>query len=226
MKKVLVICAHPDDETLGLGGTLALHSINKESVNVLIFADGESARNKSMKKIEMREAQAKKACKILGIKKVEFLRYEDQKLDTIPLIEISKKIETKIQQFKPDILYTHFGSDVNQDHRKLFEATLIAARPTPSSKKLRVICFETPSSTEWGSEKFHPNLFVSIDESVKKKLDALSQYRKEMSSFPHPRSKNAVINRAKYWGSTIGVKYAEAFILFRDIIENRKKLRD
>jgi len=218
MKKVLVVCAHPDDETLGLGGTLALHSLNKDRVEVLIFADGESSRDDSMKKIEKREMQAEKACKILGVKKVEFLRYEDQMLDTIPLVELSKNIELRLRKFSPDIVYIHFGSDVNQDHRKLFEACLIAIRPTPKSKRLRVICFETPSSTEWGSEKFHPNLFVIINSTIKRKLEALSQYKKEISTFPHPRSKKALNNRAKYWGSTIGVEYAEAFIMFRDIL--------
>ena len=217
-QKILVVCAHPDDETLGLGGTLALHSKNGDKVFVLIFADGQFARDRTSRGIAYRQSQAKKACSILGIKELEFLNYEDQKLDIISLVELADKIETVIKKWKPDVIYTHYWGDVNQDHRKLFEATLIALRPTPSSKIRRFICFETPSSTEWGNSSFRPNLFVKIDNFLDKKLEALKQYKNEINPFPHPRSKNAIINRARYWGSSVGVKHAEAFVSLREIL--------
>lgn len=220
MKKCLVVCAHPDDETLGLGGTLAIRAEKGEKVFVLIFADGQFARDKTKKGIENRQKQAKKACEILGVTDVKFLNYEDQKLDTIPLVELAGQIESVIKKWKPDTVYTHYGDDVNQDHRKLFEATLVAARPTPHSDITNLICYETPSSTEWGSvqQMFKPNLFVNIDSVLQKKIKALAQYKNEINQYPHPRSIDAIVNRARYWGSTVGTKHAEAFISLREII--------
>lgn len=223
MKKILVVCAHPDDETLGLGGTIALHVKNGAKVFVLMFTDGESARNDSNKKILQRQEQAKRACSFLGVHDLKFLNYSDQKLDTIPIIDLARKIESVIEKFKPTIVYTHYWGDVNQDHKKVYEATLIATRPTPSSLIKNLICYETPSSTEWGSyhEKFTPNLFIDIENVLDKKLKALQQYKTQMRSYPHPRSKHAIINRSIYWGSVNGVKYAEAFVSVREIIKQQ-----
>lgn len=215
---VLVVCAHPDDETLGLGGTLALHALNGSKVSVLIFTDGQFGRDMTSKGIEMRKQQSRKACKILGIRNVKFLDYKDQKLDTISISELSCQIESEIAKLKPSIVYTHYWGDVNQDHRRIFEATLIALRPTPSATVKRFICFETPSSTEWGNEHFKPNLFVNIEKTLNKKVSAVIQYKAEINPAPHPRSKNSIINRSKYWGSSVGIKYAEAFLSVREII--------
>ena len=133
MEKILVISAHPDDESLGLGGTLALHAKRGDEVFVLIFTDGESSRNKKQNKITERETQSKKACKILGVKKVKFLRYLDQELESISLVELTNKIEDVVKNWSPSIIYTHYWGDMNQDHRRLFEATKIATRPIPNS---------------------------------------------------------------------------------------------
>jgi len=220
MEKILVLCAHPDDETLGLGGTLSLKSKNGNQIYVLFFTDGESSRNKTTKDdIILRQKQAEDACKLLGIKKVKFLDYPDQKLDTFPTLEIAKQIENAIKEWKPSEIFTHYWGDVNQDHRKIFEATKIAVRPQPSSKIKKIICYETPSSTDWGifPESFTPNLFVNIDKTIKKKISALKKYKNEIQKFPHPRSIDSVIIRSKYWGSTIGDMNSEAFILLREI---------
>lgn len=216
MERILVISAHPDDETLGLGGTIKLHTKNSK-VYVLIFADGESARGKSSKKIKERQIQAKKAVKILGVEEIQFLEYCDQKLDSVPLLDLARHIESTIKKFKPEVIYTHFWGDVNQDHRVLFEATIVATRPTPDSKIKKVICYETPSSTEWSHHNFKPNLFVDISKVMKQKLKALSYYKNEISQYPHPRSKKAIITRSNYWGSSVGMKYAEAFFVLREL---------
>ena len=220
MEKILVLCAHPDDETLGLGGTLSLKSKNGNQIYVLFFTDGESSRNKTTKDdIILRQKQAEDACKLLGIKKVKFLDYPDQKLDTFPTLEIAKQIENAIKEWKPSEIFTHYWGDVNQDHRKIFEATKIAVRPQPSSKIKKFFCYETRSSTDWGifPESFTPNLFVNIDKTIKKKISALKKYKNEIQKFPHPRSIDSVIIRSKYWGSTIGDMNSEAFILLREI---------
>ena len=219
MKKILVICAHPDDETLGLGGTIRLHTLKGSKVFVLIFTDGESSREKSTKKIKQRQEQAKKAAKELKIQDIKFLGYQDQRLDTIPLLELAKHIESVIKKFKPETVFTHFWGDVNQDHRILFDATSIATRTTPKSMINRVICYETPSSTEWSHHNFKPNLYVNIEKVLKQKLKALSNYKNEMREFPHPRSRKAIISRSSYWGTTVGIKSAEAFIVIRDLMK-------
>ncbi len=219
MKKILVVCAHPDDETLGMGGTIALHTQKNENVFVLIVSEGESARGEKISKIAQRKKQSENACKLLGVKKIKFLDYEDQKLDTVPLSELSQKIETVIKDWKPNVVYTHFWNDINQDHRQVYEATSIAVRPLPKSKISQFIVFETPSSTEWGSKKksFSPNLFIDVTKVIKKKLQAFTKYKNEVMPYPHPRSKKSVINRARFWGNSVGLEFAESFMIVRDI---------
>ena len=221
MNKILVICAHADDETLGLGGTLCSHAKKGDKIRVLIFADGESARGKSNSKIKIRQNQAKKAAKELGVKKIKFFDYPDQQLDIIPLKDLAKKIEIEIEEYSPNIVYTHYWGDVNQDHRRMYEATLIACRPTPTSSIKQVLCYETPSSTEWGNpfKNNQPNKFVNIEKFLNKKIKALENYSGEIKPFPHPRSKKAITNRAMFWGSTIGISYAEVFYVIREIID-------
>lgn len=223
MERILVVCAHPDDETIGLGGTIAKHIENGDKVFVLIFTDGESGRIKSNKKIIMRKNQAKKATSILGINEIKFLGYSDQMLDTKPSLVLVKQLEKIIKKWNPDTVYTHYWGDVNQDHRKVFDATLIATRPTPSSKIKRIICYEILSSTEWGNENFKPNLFIEISKFLKKKIKAFKVYKYEINPFPHPRSEESIISRSRYWGSTVGTMNAEAFIILRDIVKEKTK---
>src|SRR5437867_629235 len=207
-ENVLAICAHPDDEILGLGGTLARHSERGDNVFVLIFADGQFKRDSSPAGIKKRQDQAKRACSIIGVKKVEFLNFTDQRLDIVPLVDIITKIESAIKRTRAKIMYAHYWGDVNQDHRRLFEASLVATRPHSSSTVKQLICFEAPSSTEWASSQnnFAPNLFVDIEKTIGKKLRALKEYGDEIGHFPHPRSIDAVENRSRFWGSTAGVK--------------------
>jgi len=219
MSKILITCAHPDDETLGMGGTIFLHAKNGDEIFVLVFTDGELSRGKAKSNIKKRKEQSTKAFSILGITKSKFLKYEDQKLDIIPLIKLAKEIEKIIISWKPDIVYTHYWGDVNQDHRAVFKATQIATRPMPTSNIKKLICFEIPASSEWGipTEVFKPNFFINIKSSINKKILAFKKYEKEVMKFPHPRSEEGINNRAKYWGSTIGVQLVEAFISLREI---------
>lgn len=219
MSKILVTCSHPDDETLGMGGTLYLNTKKGNEIFVLIFADGETSRGMKTANVEKRKKQSKDALSILGITKSKFLNYDDQKLDSVPLIELAQEIEKIISQWKPEIVYTHFWGDVNQDHKAVFKATQIAVRPTPSQIVKELICFEIPSSTEWGvpNETFVPNFFINIKSSIKRKIQAFEKYDKEVMKFPHPRSSEGIQIRSKYWGSTVGLEFAEAFIKLREI---------
>lgn len=218
MKKILIICAHPDDESLGLGGTLALHSQNGDQVRIMIMTDGESSRLNQNSSISTRKKQCEKACDVLGISDIKFLDFKDQSLDTVSVLSLSQSIEKEISLFNPSLIYTHFWNDLNQDHRRIFEATKIASRPLPKSSIKELICFETPSSTEWSyGEKFSPNYFVDVKKVFNKKLKAISYYEKELQKYPHPRSIEGITSRAQYWGSTVGVNYAEAFVKIFEI---------
>lgn len=219
MKNILVLCAHPDDESLGLGGTLAIHNIQKDNVHVRIFTTGQFGRDESKKGIENRKVQCKKACKILGVKSVEFLEYDDQKLESINLTELTSHIESFMKKLNPDTIYTHFWGDMNQDHRRIYDATIIGTRPQKNSKLKELICYETPSSTDNPLEMniFNPNYFVDIKKVFKIKTKAIKQYKNEIPKSPHPRSIEAIQNRAKFWGSKLNLNYVESFIKIREI---------
>jgi|SaaInlStandDraft_6_1057023.scaffolds.fasta_scaffold55572_2 N-acetylglucosamine malate deacetylase 1 len=219
MKNILILCAHPDDETLGLGGTLAIHKNNKDNVHVIIFTTGQFGRDESKKGIETRKLECERACKILGVKTIEFLNYDDQKLEFVNLTELTNHIESFIKKLKPNTVYTHFWGDMNQDHRRVYEASIIATRPKKNSSIKELICYETPSSTDNPMEfnNFNPNYFVDIQKVVTTKIKAVKQYKNEIPKSPHPRSVEAIQNRAKYWGSTINLNYAEAFLKIREI---------
>lgn len=219
MNRILILGAHPDDETLGMGGTIAKRSKNGDLIYTLIFADGETARKNGIPKISQRKKQAEDAAKILGIKEMKFLNYNDQKLDTIPLVELSRHIESAIKKWNPNIIFTHFYADVNQDHRAVFDATLIASRPTPSSNISELICYETPSSTEWGIQKFEPNFYEDISKFIKIKQNAFNKYKGEVEVFPHPRSLEAIFVSSQKRGSDVGLKHAEAFLKIREILK-------
>ena len=151
------------------------------------------------------------------MKNSKFLRYPDQKLDSISLTKLAKDIESIINKVKPNIVYTHFWEDMNQDHKRVFEASLIATRQVPKSSVRELICYETPSSTDWGRRTFQPNYFVDISKTVESKLKALKNYKDEVGKYPHPRSIKSVKSRASFWGTTVGRKFAEAFIIVRKI---------
>ena len=149
-KKILVIGAHPDDETFGMGGTIAKHSLIGNEIHVLILTDGSSAQYSNFQEmIEKKKLEAKKAMDILSVKNIQFGTLPDMKLDTVPHIEINKIIEEKINDFEPDYIFTHHWGDLNKDHRCIFESTMVAARPINSPSIKKIYCYEIPSSTEW-----------------------------------------------------------------------------
>ena len=222
-KKVLVISAHPDDEILGLGGTLKRHSVNGDSVSILIVANIGTARY-DKKTIKLVEDSTLRCAMHLGIEDVRFSNFDDQMLDSIPIINITQKIETIINDIEPHIIYTHHYGDINRDHQIIHEATLTAARPYSAPFVEKILCYETPSATEWSTPSvdkyFNPTLFVDISLFLEDKLKAFSEYNTEIAVCPHPRSLESLRIRAEYWGSIIGSKAAEPFVLVRQIIRN------
>lgn len=233
---ILVIVAHPDDEVLGMGGTIKKYTKNKHDVKIVIMATGIFARRsqnyqnstsykfdkKTIKNMEMElvdlKKDCKKAAKIMGVTDVEFMDFPDNEMDTISNLEVTKKIELVIEHYKPSIVFTHSKYDVNVDHRVLYDATITATRPTSNLSIKKVISFEVPSSTEWYfPSQFSPNIFVDINKELETKIKALMAYKNEIRDFPHPRSVDAIRVIAKRWGTVSGLHAAEAFSLVRDI---------
>jgi len=226
-KTVAVIAAHPDDEVLGCGGTIARLAREGRSVHVLLLADGVSSRTESPEKIdtnclEVRNNAAKRSGKILGCASIEQLFFPDNRMDSLHLLDIVKEIEKFINKHQPSVVITHHGGDVNVDHRIVHEAVIVACRPQPGFSVRELLFFEVPSSTEWrppsSCQMFNPNWFVDISATLDLKLQALQEYQDELRPFPHPRSLQAVEALARWRGATVGMEASEAFILGRKLI--------
>jgi LmbE family N-acetylglucosaminyl deacetylase len=234
--KILIIAAHPDDEVLGMGGTIKKYTKSKNKVKIVILATGIFARRsqnlknstkynvkkdikeKMLKQKNILREESKEANKILGVKDIEFYDFPDNEMDTISNLEITKTIENIIEKFKPSVIYTHSPIDVNIDHKMIFYATLTATRPTRGNSVKEVYSFEIPSSSEWNfTEAFNPNTFVDIEKELSYKIKAMQKYKSEIEKFPHPRSPKALEAIAHRWGTVSGVKAAEAFVLIRNL---------
>lgn len=230
MKTILVIAAHPDDEVLGCGGTMARHAAMGDSVHSIILAEGITSRDKERNRdlhseeFTILRSAAQKANDILGVKQLKLFDFPDNRLDSMDRLDIVKVVEELINNIKPDIIYTHHIGDVNIDHRRIHEAVLTAVRPIPGNHHVEeLLYFETASSTEWmtagSAPAFTPNWYVDIEKTLPLKLKALEAYEYEMREWPHARSIKALDYLAKWRGANIGVEAAEAFMLGRKIIK-------
>lgn len=218
-ERVLCVVAHPDDETLLAGATLAKHAKAGDAVSVLVLADGVMARsgggiNPGL--IKERHGMLRKACGILGTEDVWIRAYPDNQMDRGPLLQVVKDIEVHVERFKPTIVYTHWHGDLNVDHQVVSRAVLTACRPRPGGTVKRILMGECPSSTEWGAG-FTPNWFEDVRETIDAKLTAMEAYPSELRDYPHPRSIEAIRSLAQWRGASAGVPMAEAFILARQI---------
>jgi LmbE family N-acetylglucosaminyl deacetylase len=224
---VLVVAAHPDDELLGCGGTLARYADAGVDVHVLILAEGATAREDlavgDARDVALQElrAAATRAAEILGVHPPRFQGFPDNRMDELPLICVVKAVEAVVEAVRPDVVYTHHGGDLNIDHRIAHQAVLTACRPLPESGVRTVLSFETVSSSEWASEAvgmpFRPQRFVDIGAHLDRKRRALACYETEMRPFPHARSLTAVDALARHRGASAGLEAAEAFMVIRDI---------
>ena len=230
---VLIIAAHPDDEILGMGGTIAKHTSQHDNVTIIYMATGITARKKPaeyeiksipkkiqekwQQEIEKLQQDARKSAKLLKVKTVKFFDFPDNEMDGIQLLKVVKVIEKEIKIAKPDRIYTNHYSDLNVDHKVVYNATLTACRPSNVLVK-EILCFEVLSSTEWSYPyNFNPNYFINIENHVTKKVNAMKLFKSEIREFPHPRSSENIRNVAARWGSVCGFKAAEAFEMIRKI---------
>lgn len=221
MESVLVVAAHPDDEVLGCGGTLARLAASGSTIHVAFLADGVTSRGeaKAGAGLASRREAARKACAILGVAGVSFGDLPDNRLDTVALLEVTQAVEALVRQHGPSAVFTHHAGDVNIDHQVLHRAVLTACRPQRGMPVRTLLSFEVPSSTEWqlpgSAPVFAPNWFSDISGTLAKKLEALRAYSAELREWPHPRSLRGVEHLARWRGATVGVEAAEAFMLGR-----------
>lgn len=216
--KVLVIAAHPDDEILGVGGTIPLLIKMKKQVDILIFTDGSSTQyfnNQTILEDKFMEAQ--KANDLLGSKLLPRLDFPDMRLDTVAHVDKNMALGEIISNGSYDTVFVQDKSDINKDHGELFESTLVACRTYPGQKVKHLLSYYVNSSTEWGNllkkESFDPNVFVDISATIDSKLNAMKMYKTELRQYPHPRSLEAMRISAQYFGNMIGKEYAEPFRL-------------
>jgi LmbE family N-acetylglucosaminyl deacetylase len=217
-RSVLVIAAHPDDELLGCGGTVALHARAGERVTSVIVCEGESLRY-GPDGVGQR-SHTRCAARRLGVHDVRLLGFPDQRLDTICQLDVIQRIEEVVREVGPRTVYCQHGGDVNRDHQIVFQAALVATRPTESSVEA-VYAFDTASSTEWGYPRtFVPDTWIDIGTTLETKVEAMACYRSEVRPYPHPRSLQALRDRAHAWGVQACLEAAEVFMTVRRVVRH------
>jgi LmbE family N-acetylglucosaminyl deacetylase len=225
--KVLVIAAHPDDEVLGCGGTIARLVREGHQVHIAILAEGITSRysqreNADSSLLQSLHAKSREAATTLGVSDLSLHGLPDNRLDTMPLLDVVKIVESLIEKISPVRVYTHHGGDLNVDHAVVSRAVLTATRPLPECPVRELYLFEIPSSTEWAFQQFEgtflPNVFVDVGQTLETKVRAMACYESEVRAFPHPRSPEALRAVGQRWGSVAGCTAAEAFQLVRAIV--------
>jgi LmbE family N-acetylglucosaminyl deacetylase len=209
---ILVLAAHPDDEVLGMGATIKKMS-KKNKIHLCVVTEGASAQYEDKKMIEERKKACIKCGKILGINTFNFLDFKDMTLNFHNELEINQALEKIIQKFKPHTIYTTPNHDVNSDHKKLYESTIVASRPYSTTVK-KLLCYEIPGTVSF---PFQPNIFENINDEFEIKLKGFRCYKSEIRKFPHPRSIKSLETIAIQRGIESGCKKSEAFKLIREI---------
>jgi len=225
-KSALVVAAHPDDEVLGCGGTMARLASEGWAVHVLIAAEGATSRgltrDRESRQGELSElARAAHAANaLLGAASVTLGDLPDNRMDSVDLLDVVKVIEAAVDRYRPRLVFTHHRGDLNVDHTVLHDAVATACRPLPGSCVRQLLFFEVASSTEWrpSGEGFVPNVFYDISAHLPAKLRALEAYASEMREFPHARSIRALEALALWRGASCGHAAAEAFSAGRIIL--------
>lgn len=218
--KILIVAAHPDDEVLAMGGTIARLSSEGADVQVVFLATGMLARGKSKQHLEgLRKLQedSRKALKLVKARPPVFGKLPDNQLDTVPLLEVVHIVERHIVTFKPDAIYTHWRSELNIDHQVAYRAVVTATRPFQSNVS-SLYAFSVPEATMYVPENdFQPNYYVDITKTLKIKIEAMNLYRTEQRQKPHVRSREGIETVASYYGFMSGLEYAEPFYLLRKV---------
>lgn len=224
MRNVLVFAAHPDDELLGLGGTVRKLTDEGVTVRAVIMAEGITSRSNKREEADKKELielqkDSRKAAEIVGYESIDFCGLPDNRMDGMELLDVIKHISKYIDMYRPDTVFTHHHGDLNIDHRITCEAVLTACRPVGDYCVKRIYAFETPSSSEWNYnyvEPFTPNVYIDVTDTLEAKVKGMQCYRTESTIYPHPRSAEALRALGRYRGSNAGMEMAEAFVLLRE----------
>ena len=217
-----MVAAHPDDEVLGCGGAIARHVAEGDRVHVVFMADGVGSRsNNGLNQLQSRNDARDKALNILGVKDWQALAFPDNRMDSVPLLDVVQALERIVERVQPLRIYTHHHGDLNVDHRVTHQAIMTACRPIPGTTVREILAFEIMSSTEWGTpgpSSFIPRVHVNIAGYISTKLEALAAYNLEMHPVPHSRSVNHISTLAQHRGNCVGLEAAESFEVLRWII--------
>lgn len=220
-QNVLVVAPHPDDEVLGCGATMAKHAHSGDDVHVVVVTRGISELFAPETVVRVR-AESARAHEMLGVRSVRYLEFPAPKLDSVPGYLLADSIRTAILELKPDIIYLPHRGDIHNDHKVVFLATCVACRPGPQMSVGKLLCYETPSETEWGAlstaDAFTPTVFVDVTEFIDRKLDASECFESQIKPAPHPRSRAGLDALARLRGATVHTQAAEAFVLIREVI--------
>ena len=218
-KKLVVIAPHPDDETLGCGGTIARFAASGTEVSVLVVA-GHLPPLYDDAAFETTHREALAAFKIMGVAQSAFLRIPATMVRDVPVAELNGKINGFIREIGPDMVLLPFP-DRHIDHRIIFDACIVACRPVHATAPKAVLAYETLSETHWnvpGIEPvFAPEFFVDTTDYMAKKNTALACYASQINNAPS-RSVEACTALAKFRGSQNGCGYAEAFKVVRIVV--------
>lgn len=224
---VLVVVAHPDDEVLGCGGTIARYAAAGHTVHLAILGEGITSRHATRAgapagEMTRLQADARAAGSVLGATQVVFGGLPDNRFDQVALLDVVKQVEAWVESYRPEVIYTHHPGDLNVDHGVTFRAVLTATRPVDARMAVPdLYAFEVPSSTEWAFQRiepvFRPNVFVEMGGWLEQKIAAMQCYESERRPAPHPRSPEMLRASAARWGSIAGMAAAEPFELIRSL---------
>lgn len=219
---ILVVAPHPDDEVLGVGGTIASLASEGRDVHVVIVTHGDPSMFPP-EFIEQGRGEARRAHESLGVRRTVFLDgFPAALLDTVPQASLNAAIKDIVDAVRPELLFVPFQGDLHADHRRICEAALVASRPNGAGGPVRgILAYETLSETNWNPASmtggFAPNLYVDISLFLDSKLRAMGMYESQLKEFPHERSLGALESLARTRGATVGCEAAEAFVLLRGI---------
>lgn len=226
MRNVLIVAAHPDDELLGVGGTVRRLANEGICIRAVILAEGLTSRREqradtAQSELEELQKDARAAAKEVGYTSIDFCGFPDNRMDEVDLLDIIKVVNRFVEKYQPDTIFTHHHGDLNIDHQRTCEAVLTACRPVGDYCVERIYAFETPSSTEWNyryNAPFCPNVFFDVTDTLEAKIRGMACYRTESARYPHPRSPEALRALGQYRGTNVGVPMAEAFELLREVV--------